>query len=88
MFDQFLNREINTLLNNIINPKDDDYYLNDNMKKKFSNLIYFLLNDSLIETYMKTFDKIECDYLEEYTSKGIIENLVKLTLILTYDRIS
>ena len=88
MFDQFLNREINTLLNNIINPKDDEYYLNDNMKKKFSNLIYFLLNDSLIETYMKTFDKKECDYLEEYTSKGIIENLVKLTLILTYDRIS
>ena len=87
MFDKFLNREINTLLINIINQKDENY-LNDNFKKKFSNLIYTLLNDSLIETYMNTFDKIECDYLEEYTSKGIIEILVKLTLILTYDRIS
>ena len=58
------------------------------MKKKFRNLMFFLLNDSLIETYMKTFIKIEYDYVEEYISKGIIENLVKLTLILTYDRIS
>ena len=87
-FDQFLNREINTLLFNIINIKESEYYLNQNIEQKFKDIIYFLLNDSLIESYMKTFDKIELDKLEKYNQNGILEYLVKLSLILTYDRIS
>jgi len=58
------------------------------MKEKTKDLIYFLLNDSLIESYMKTFDKIEIDYMEKYFPNGIIEILVKLSLILTYNIIS
>ena len=85
-FDHFLNREINTLLFNIINVKNPEYYENQNMKEKFKDLIYFLLNDSLIESYMKTFDKIKLDNLEQYFPNGILEILVKLSLILTYDR--
>jgi len=84
-FDNFLNREINTLLYNIINVKNPEYYENQNIKEKFKDLIYFLLNDSLIESYMKTFDRIEIDYLEQYFPNGIIEILVKLSLILTYN---
>ena len=84
-FDKFLNREINTLLYNIINIKNPENYENQNMKEKFKNLMYFLLNDSLFESYMKTFDKIETDYLEQYFPNGIIEILVKLSLILTYN---
>ena len=87
-FDKFLNREINTLLFNIINVKNPEYYENQNMKEKFKDLIYFMLNDSLIERYMKTFDSIEIDYLEEYIPNGIIEILVKLSVILTYNIIS
>ena len=87
-FDQFLNREINTLLYNIINVKNTEYYESQNIKEKLKDLIYFLLNDSLIESYMKTFDKINLDHLEKYSPNGIIEILVKLSLILTYDRIS
>jgi hypothetical protein len=87
-FDHFLNREINTLLYNIINVKNPEYYKNQNMKEKIKDLIYFLLNDSLIESFMKTFDKIELDYLEKYFPNGIIEILVKLSLILTYNIIS
>ena len=87
-FDNFLNREINTLLFNIINGKESEYYLNQNIEQKFKDIIYFLLNDSLIESYMKTFDKIELDNLEKYNQNGILEYLVKLSLILTYDRIS
>ena len=87
-FDQFLNREINTLLYNIINVKNTEYYESQNIKEKLKDLIYFLLNDSLIESYMKTFDKIDLDHLEKYSPNGIIEILVKLSLILTYDRIS
>ena len=87
-FDKFLNREINTLLFNIINVKNPEFYENQEMKDKFKDLIYFLLNDSLIESYMKTFDKIELDNLEKYCPNSILEILVKLSLILTYDRIS
>ena len=87
-FDKFLNREINTLLFNIINVKNPEYYENQNMKEKFKDLIYFMLNDSLIERYMKTFGSIEIDYLEKYIPNGIIEILVKLSLILTYNIIS
>ena len=87
-FDQFLNREINTLLYNIINVKNTEYYESQNIKEKLKDLIYFLLNDSLIESYMKTFDKIDLDHLEKYSPNGIIEILVKLSLILTYDRIA
>ena len=87
-FDRYLNREINTLLLNIINAKNPEYYENQNLKEKFIDLIYFLLNDSLIESYMKTFDKVEIKHLEKYFPNGIIEILVKLCLILTYDRIS
>ena len=46
VFAHFLNREIKTLLYNIINAKNSDYYENQNMKEKFTDLIYFLLNDS------------------------------------------
>ena len=84
-FDKFLNREINTLLFNIINVKNPEFYENQEMKDKFKDLIYFLLNDSLIESYMKTFDKIELDNLEKYCPNSILEILVKLSLILTYD---
>ena len=58
------------------------------MKEKIKDLMYFLLNNSLNESFMKTFDKIELDYLEKYFSNGIIEILVKLSLILTYNIIS
>ena len=58
------------------------------MKEKFKDLIYFLLNDSLIESYMKTVDTKDLDYLENYFPNGIIEILVKLSLILTYNIIS
>jgi hypothetical protein len=58
------------------------------MKEQLKDLIYFLLNDSLIESYMKTFDKIELDHLEKYFPNGVIEILVKLSLILTYNIIS
>ena len=88
IFDHFLNREINTLLYNIINVKNPEYYKNQNMKEQLKDLIYFLLNDSLIESYMKTFDKKDLDYLEKYFPNGIIEILVKLSLILTYNIIS
>jgi len=88
IFDHFLNREINTLLYNIINVKNPEYYKNQNLKEQLKDLIYFLLNDSLIESYMKTFDKIDLDYLEKYFPNGIIEILVKLSLILTYNIIS
>ena len=88
VFDKFLNREINTLLYNIINVKGPEYYKNQNMKEQLKDLIYFLLNDSLIESYMKTFDKIELDHLEKYFPNGVIEILVKLSLILTYNIIS
>ena len=87
-FDKFLNREINTLLFNIINVKIPQYYENQEMKDKFKDLIYFLLNDSLIESYMKTFDQIDLDNLEKYNQNNILNILVKLSLILTYDRIS
>ena len=76
IFDHFLNREINTLLYNIIEVKNPEYYKNQNMKKQLKDLIYFLLNDSLIESYMKAFDKIDLDYLEKYFPNGIIEILV------------
>jgi len=91
-FDKFMNREINKLLYNIINPNENynSYDEKDeNLKIKLKNIIYYLLNDSLIECYMKTFDKIECNYIEKYDkTKTITENLVKLCLIATYDRIS
>ena len=87
-----MNREINKLLYNIINPNENynSYDEKDeNLKIKLKNIIYYLLNDSLIECYMKTFDKIECNYIEKYDkTKTITENLVKLCLIATYDRIS
>ena len=43
----------------------------------------------MIETYMKTFDLFNCDYLPKYDKKEkIIDNIVRLCLISTYDRIS
>ena len=48
-----------------------------------------ILNDSLIEYYMKTFDKIECGDLENiYGANNILRNIIKLCLISTYDRLS
>lgn len=90
IFDYFMNREINKLLYNIINPKEISY-LNDeknkDIKNKLNDIIYFILNDSLIEYYMKTFDKIECSYIPKYdNSQKMMENIVKLCLIATYDR--
>ena len=87
-FDNFMVREINKLLYNIINP--NEYYVRENnIKSKLKDIIYYILNDSLIECYMKTFDKIECPYIEKYDNTHIItENLVKLCLIATYDRAS
>ena len=90
LFDRFMNREINKLLYNVINPKNN-YYLNDdkekNIKLKIKEIIYFILNDSLIECFMKTFDKIKCPYIQKYdSSTEITEILVKLCLIATYDR--
>ena len=58
------------------------------MKEQTKDLIYFLLNDFLNEIYMKTFDKIELDHLEKYFPNGVIEVLVKLSLIITYNIIS
>ena len=89
IFDKFMNREINKLLYNIINP--NEYYDESDLdiKTKFKNITYYLLNDSLIEYFMKTFDKIECDYIGKYdNTTKITEIIVKLCLIATYDRIS
>ena len=92
LFDKYMNREINTLLNNIINS-DDKRYLNENsngdIKEEIKYVIYYLLNDSLIEYFMMTFDKIESKNLEKYDSSNNIFNiLIKLCLISTYDRLS
>ena len=91
-FDKFMVREINTLLNNIINS-DERRYLDkngdENVKENLKFIIYYLLNDTLIEYYMKTFDKIECNNLEKYdNSNNIVGILIKLCLISTYDRLS
>lgn len=87
-FDNFMIREINKLLYNIINPNEYNEK-EKKIQKKLKDIVYLILNDSLIECYMKTFDKIECPYIEKYDSKHInTENLVKLCLIATYDRIS
>lgn len=90
IFDQYMNREINKLLYNIINPNENFFDKKEkNIKNKLNKIIYFLLNDSLIETYMKTFDLVNCDYLPKYNkTEKIIDNIVKLCLISTYDRIS
>ena len=92
LFDKYMNREINTLLNNIINS-DDKRYLNENsngdIKEEIKYIIYYLLNDSLIEYFMMTFDKIESKNFEKYDSSNNIFNiLIKLCLISTYDRLS
>ena len=91
IFDKYLNREINTLLKNIINSNENRYLNNNNedSKENIKYIIYYLLNDSLIEYYMKTFDKIECGDLENiYESNNILRSIIKLCLISTYDRLS
>jgi hypothetical protein len=92
LFDKYMNREINTLLNNIINS-DERRYLDknadENVKENLKFIIYYLINDTLIEYYMKTFDKIECGDLENiYESNNILRSIIKLCLISTYDRLS
>jgi len=91
IFDKYLNREINTLLKNIINSNENRYLYNSNedSKENIKYIIYYLLNDSLIEYYMKAFDKIECGDLENiYGSNNIFKSIIKLCLISTYDRLS
>jgi hypothetical protein len=91
IFDKYLNREINILLKNIINSNENRYLNNNNedSKERIKYIIYYLLNDSLIEYYMKTFDKIECGNLENiYGSNNIFRSIIKLCLISTYDRLS
>ena len=62
---------------------------NEEHKENIKFIIYYLLNDSLIEYYMKTFDKIECYNLEKYDNTNLImEYIIKLCLISTSDRLS
>ena len=86
IFDKFLIRELNTLIENL-----SGFYISNNtpFQEETKQMVYNLLNDSLIEIFMKTFDGIKCDYLINYNNfKYIHHDLIKISLISTSDKIS
>ena len=86
IFDKYLIRELNTLVENLSGIY---IYKNIDFEDEIKNYVYNLLNESLIETFMKTFDGIKCDYLIQYQNfNDIHHDLIKLCLILTSEKIS
>ncbi len=86
IFDEYLIRELNILIENL-----SGFYISNNIpfEKDIKQYVYNLLNDSLIEIFMKTFDGIKCDNLINYKSfNNIHHDLIKIALISTSDKIS
>ncbi len=51
---------------------------------KLKDAVEFLLRDVMCETYMKTFDKVKCDYVVPEPDKDeAMHCLIKVALILT-----
>ena len=86
IFDEYLIRELNTLIENL-----SGFYISNNIsfEEDIKQYVYNLLNDSLIEIFMKTFDGIKCNYLISYKKfNNIHYDLIKISLISTLEKIS
>ena len=86
IFDEYLIRELNTLIENL-----SGFYIYNNIpfEDEIKQCVYNIINDSLIEIFMKTFDGIKCDYLLTYNNfKDIHHDLIKISLISTSDKIT
>ena len=86
IFDEYLIRELNTLIENL-----SGFYIYNNIpfEDEIKQYVYNIINDSLIEIFMKTFDGIKCDYLLTYNNfKDIHHDLIKISLITTSDKIT
>ena len=86
VFDEYLIRELNTLMENLGGIY---IYKNIEFEDEIKQYVYNLLNECLIEIFMKTFDGIKSDYLIEYKDfSDIHHDLIKISLISTSHNIS
>ena len=86
VFDEYLIRELNTLLENLGGIY---IYKNIEFEDEIKQYTYNLLNESLIEMFMKTFDGIKSNYLIEFKNfSDIHHDLIKISLISTSHNIS
>ena len=59
------------------------------LEDEIKQYVYNIINNSLIEIFMKTFDGIKCDYSLTYNNfKDIHHDLIKISLITTSDKIT
>ena len=75
IFDEYLIRELNTLIENL-----SGFYIYNNIpfEDEIKQYVYNIINDSLIEIFMKTFDGIKCDYLLTYNNHTLNYYLILL----------
>ena len=86
VFDEYLVRELNTLVENLSGIY---IYKNIEFEDEIKQYVYNLLNECLMEMFMKTFDGIKSDYLIEYKNfSDIHHDLIKICLISTSHNIS
>ena len=97
-WDNYINAEFVDLSLNLCGSEDFNFEFEknknknpDGMEVKIKNVIRFLLNDCMLENYMKGFDKLESKDViseEELKKDNLLHDIIKLALVTTSEDIA